>query len=133
VANSFRELLVWQKSMQLAVGVYGLTKGFPREEIYGMTSQMRRCAASIPSNIAEGQGRANVGEFRQVLAIARGSCCELQTQLDLARALGLGSRESIEDAGQLSDEIRKMLFGLLQSLNDRSEGRRSHRGLRTVN
>ena len=89
--------------------------------MYGMTSQMRRCAISIPSNIAEGQGRANVREFRQFLAIARGSCCELQTQLDLARELGMGRGESIRDAEQLSNEIRKMLFGLLQALNDKSK------------
>jgi len=120
VASSFRELVVWQKSMELAVRVYGLTKLFPPAEMYGITSQMRRCAVSIPSNIAEGQGRANAGELRHFLAIARGSCCELQTQLDLARRLGMGSGESIEDAEQLSDEIRKMLFGLLRSVRDKS-------------
>jgi four helix bundle protein len=93
-----------------------LTKGFPREEVYGLTSQMRRCAVSIPSNIAEGQGRANRAEFRQFIGIARGSNCELQTQLALARALGPGNSRLIETAEQLSEEIRKMLFGLLGSL-----------------
>jgi four helix bundle protein len=125
VANSFRELVVWQKSMQLAVQVYGLTKEFPREEIYGLTSQLRRCSVSIPSNIAEGQGRANVGEFRHFLAIARGSSCELQTQLSLARTLGFGSEKLIVEAERLSEEIRKMLFGLLQSLHGKSNGNRS--------
>jgi four helix bundle protein len=78
----FHDLVVWQKSMQLAVSVYELTKQFPREELYGLTSQVRRSAVSIPSNIAEGQGRANPGEFRQFIAIARGSNCELETQLN---------------------------------------------------
>jgi four helix bundle protein len=113
--------MVWQKSMQLAVQIYGLTKAFPREEIYGLTSQMRRCAISIPSNIAEGQGRANRAEFRQFISIARGSNCELQTQLALSRTLGLGNSGLIDTAEQLSEEIRKMLFGLLESLNNKSK------------
>jgi four helix bundle protein len=116
--KSFRDLVVWQKSMQLAVQIYGLTKEFSREEIYGLTSQMRRCAVSIPSNIAEGQGRINRAEFRQFIGIARGSNCELQTQLALARTLELGDPCSIDTAEQLSEEIRKMLFGLLGSLNN---------------
>ena len=119
--------------MQLAVQVYGLTREFPREEIYGLTSQLRRCAVSIPSNIAEGQGRANVGEFRHFLAIARGSSCELQTQLSLARTLGLGSEKLIEEAERLSEEIRKMLFGLLQSLQRKSNAQRSQSELKTLN
>jgi four helix bundle protein len=124
VANSFRELVVWQKAMQLTVQIYELTKEFPREEMYGMTAQMRRSAVSIPSNIAEGQGRANVGEFRHFLAIARGSDCELQTQLALARMLGFGSEKSIANAEQLSEEVRKMVFRLLQSLNEKSNVRK---------
>ena len=107
--------------MQLAVQIYGLTKDFPREEMYGLTSQMRRCAVSIPSNIAEGQGRANLAEFRQFIAIARGSNCELQTQLALARTLGFGDGKRIEGAEQISEEIRKMLFGLLQSLSNKKQ------------
>ena len=77
--QSFRDLKVWQKSMDLAVAVYALTKGFPREEAFGLTSQLRRSAVSVPSNIAEGQGRSNTREFQQFLRIARGSNCELQT------------------------------------------------------
>jgi len=117
MAQSFRELTVWQRAMQLTVAVYKLTQGFPREELYGLTSQIRRSVVSIPSNIAEGQGRANIGEFRQFLAIARGSNCEVQTQLEIARALSLGDRHLINEAETLSDEVRKMLFGLLDSLN----------------
>jgi four helix bundle protein len=106
--------------MQLAVQIYGLTKELPREEIYGLTSQMRRCAVSIPSNIAEGRGTANRAEFRQFIGIARGSNCELQTQLALARALGLSDQDCLNAAEQLSEEIRKMLFGLLGSLKVKS-------------
>jgi len=107
--------------MQLAVTVYDLTKHFPREEIYGLTSQMRRSAVSIPSNIAEGQGRANPAEFRQFVSIARGSNCELQTQLELALALKLGDPASINSAQQLSEEVRKMLYGLISSLGQASK------------
>jgi four helix bundle protein len=84
VANSFRDLIVWQKSMQLTVVIYGLTKAFPRDELYGLTSQIRRAAVSLPSNIAEGHGRLGTSEYRQFLGIARASNFELQTQLELA-------------------------------------------------
>jgi four helix bundle protein len=102
--------------MQLTVAVYKLTQGFPREELYGSTSQIRRSVISIPSNIAEGQGRGSVGEFRQFLGIARGSNCEVQTQLEIARVLNLGDPRLIDEAEALSDEVRKMLFGMLDSL-----------------
>jgi four helix bundle protein len=104
--------------MQLTVAVYKLTQEFPREEQYGLTSQIRRSVVSIPSNIAEGQGRGSAGEFRQFLGIARGSNCEVQTQLEIARALNLGSPLLIDKAEALSDEVRKMLFGILDSLKD---------------
>ncbi len=114
--RSFRDLKVWQKSMDLAVGVYGLTKSFPREEAFGLTSQLRRSAVSIPSNIAEGQGRSNTCEFQQFPGIARGSNCELQTQLDIARRIGLGNSQLIDDAESLSHEIGKMIFTILGKL-----------------
>src|ERR1017187_1625835 len=114
--QSFRDLQVWQKSMQLAVAVYGLTRGFPREELYGLTSQIRRSAVSVPSNIAEGQGRLNLGEFKQFLGVARGSNCELQTQLEIARALGFGNSELLNQADSLSHEVGKMLYAFLESL-----------------
>lgn len=112
----FRDLQVWQRSMQLTDAVYELTKGFPREEIYGLSSELRRSAVSIPSNIAEGHGRLNSGEFKQFLGIARGSTYELQTQLELASLLGLASPANIEHALGLSHEVGKMMFALLQSL-----------------
>jgi four helix bundle protein len=117
MAQSFRELKVWQRAMELTVAIYRLTQDFPREERYGLTAQIRRSAVSIPSNIAEGQGRLSSGEFRQFLAIARGSNCEVQTQLEIARALSFGKSMLIDEAEALSNEVRKMLFGILQSLN----------------
>ena len=116
MGQAFRDLVVWQRSMQLAVAVYGLTKGFPREELYGITSQIRRAAVSIPSNIAEGQGRLKAGEFKQFLGIARGSNFELQTQLDLAKALKLGNPELIDGAASLSHDVGRMIYALLESL-----------------
>ncbi|MGC1464005.1 MAG: four helix bundle protein [Terracidiphilus sp.] len=114
--RSFRDLKVWQKSMDLTVAVYDLTKSFPREETFGLTSQLRRSAVSIPSNIAEGQGRSNTREFQQFLGIARGSNCELQTQLEIARRIGLGDPQLINDAESLSHEIGKMIFTILGKL-----------------
>jgi four helix bundle protein len=116
MVQSFRDLIVWQRSMQLAGVIYSLTQKFPREEIYGLTSQIRRSAVSVPSNIAEGHGRLSTGEFRQSLSIARGSSCELQTQLELARSFGIGDAKLINEAESLSHEVGKMLFALLESL-----------------
>jgi len=116
MAQSFRELTVWQRAMELTVSVYKLTRDFPKDEQYGLSSQIRRSAVSIPSNIAEGQGRCTPGEFRQFLGMARGSNCEVQTPLEIARALQLGNPDLIAHSESLSDEVRKMLFGLLDSL-----------------
>jgi four helix bundle protein len=116
MGQTFRELTVWQRSMQLTISVYRLSQDFPREEQFGLTSQLRRVAVSIPSNIAEGQGRISKGEFRQFLGVARGSNCEVQTQLEIARALNFGQPEMIVEAEALPEEVRKMLFGLLDSL-----------------
>ncbi len=102
--------------MEMAIAIYRLTQGFPREEAYGLTSQLRRSAISIPSNIAEGQGRLNTREFRQFLGIARGSNCELQTQLEIARTLGLGDSQLLNHAESLSHEIGKMIFTILGKL-----------------
>ena len=102
--------------MQLAVAIYRLTHDFPREELYGLTSQARRSVVSIASNIAEGQGRLSTGEFRQFLGIARGSNFELQTQLEIARSLKMGDPKLLNEADKLSQEVGKMLFGMLESL-----------------
>ena len=116
MAQSFRELLVLQRSIQLTVAIYRLTRDFPREEIYGLTSQIRRSAVSVSSNIAEGQGRLTRGGFRQFLGIARGSTFELQTQLEIARSLKMGDPRLLDEADGLSREVGKMLFGMLESL-----------------
>jgi four helix bundle protein len=104
--------------MQLTTTVYKLTRDFPREEIYGLTSQIRRAAVSVPSNIAEGQGRLSSREFIQFLSIARGSICELQTQLEIARLLGFGKPELIDEAERISHEVGKMIFAFLGSLQN---------------
>jgi four helix bundle protein len=117
--RSFRDLTVWQKSMQMAVSVYRLTRGFPKEETYGLTSQMRRAAVSIPSNIAEGHGRLNTGEYRQFLGVAKGSNFELQTQLEIARALGTGDSRLLDETEGLSHEVGKMIFGILERIKDK--------------
>jgi four helix bundle protein len=101
--------------MQLTVAIYHLTKEFPREEIYGLTSQIRRAAVSVPSNIAEGHGRLNTSEFRQFLGVARASNFELQTQLEIARALEFGNAKLLDEAESLSHEVGKMLFAILES------------------
>ncbi|MGA3373784.1 MAG: four helix bundle protein [Terracidiphilus sp.] len=118
MGQAFRDLQVWQRAIQLTVVIYRLTQSFPREEIYGLSSQIRRAAVSVPSNIAEGQGRLSVGEFRQFLGIARGSNYELQTQLEIARSLGFGNSTMIEEAEGLSHEVGKMLYALLESLRE---------------
>jgi four helix bundle protein len=114
--RSFRGLQVWQRSMELTVLIYKLTGSFPREEVYGLTSQLRRCAVSVSSNIAEGQGRLNTREFKQFLGIARGSNCELQTQLEIARRLELGEAKLIDEAEGLAHEVGKMIFTILGKL-----------------
>jgi four helix bundle protein len=113
-AHSFRDLVVWQRSIQLATKIYGVTCGFPKEEMYGLTSQIRRSAVSVPSNIAEGQGRLSTGEFRQFLGIARGSNFEIQTQLEIVRALKFGDSGLIDEAEGLSHEVGKMIHAILE-------------------
>ncbi len=116
MGQAFRDLAVWQRSMQLAVAVYSLTKDFPQDERFGLTSQIRRAVVSISSNIAEGQGRLKVGEFKQFLGIARGSNYELQSQLELAKALGFASNRTIEHTESLSHEVGRMIYALIESL-----------------
>ena len=116
MAQSFRELTVWQRAMEMTVQVYELTHGFPRDEIYGLTSQLRRASVSVASNIAEGRGRMSQGEFRQFLGTAQGSNFEVQTQLEVSRRLGLGSEVSLQRAEILSVEVGKMLSALIASL-----------------
>jgi four helix bundle protein len=114
--QSYRELRVWQQAMLLAEMSYQHTRGFPKGELFGLTAQIRRAAASVPANIAEGYGRGNRGSYVQFLRIAQGSCKELGTHLLLAsRVLGeLDSRA--EPLLDQADVVGKMLRGLIQSL-----------------
>jgi len=118
--RSFRDLNVWQRAMELTLAIYHLTQRFPAGETHGLTSQLRRCAVSIPSNIAEGQGRLNTREFRQFLGIARASNCELQTQVEIARRLGYGDSKLLDQTESLSDEIGKMLYAMLGKLKEKA-------------
>ena len=115
MSHSFRDLTVWQRSMQLTVAIYRLTRDFPRDEIYGLSSQIRRAAVSLPSNIAEGHGRLNKAEYRQFLGIARASNFELQTQIEIARAVGIGNPNLLNEAEGLSHDVGKMLYAILDS------------------
>lgn len=114
--RSHRDLIVWQKAMDLVMTAYRLTEDFPKSELYGLTSQIRRAAASIPANIAEGQGRRLAGEFLQFLAHARGSLLELDTHLEIALRLGLLSSELHSIAMEQLKEVRKLLNGLMRSI-----------------
>jgi four helix bundle protein len=113
----YRDLLVWQKAMELARAVYRDTEALPKAELFGLQSQMRRAAVSIPSNIAEGHGRLNDGHFRQFLANSRGSLFELQTQLELAGDLTFLGNETTRDLMELCDEVARLINGLLGALD----------------
>jgi len=114
--NNYKELKVWQKAVDLAVDIYETTQSFPGEEKFGLTSQIRRCAVSIPSNIAEGSGRNTKKDFNNFLGISYGSSCELETQLLIARKTGLLNDETFEKHRNQIDEIQKMNFALKRSL-----------------
>lgn len=111
-----KRLEVWKKSMELALDVYRVTKDFPVEERYGLISQMRRAAVSIPSNIAEGAARDTRQEFAHFLHIAQASLSELDTQLDLSQALGYITNEFLASMQSLMESVDKMLTGLIKSL-----------------
>jgi four helix bundle protein len=113
---SYRELKVWQRAIELSVAIYKLTAEFPKEELYGLTSQLRRAAVSVASNIAEGYGRGSKGEFRQFVGVARGSVLELQTQLVIATELSFGKAVQRQAADALAEETGKMLWALQKKL-----------------
>lgn len=115
-AKNYRDLIVWQKAMDLTEEVYRLSKFLPKEELYSLTDQMRRAAVSISSNIAEGQGRGSIKSFIHFLSIARGSKAELETQLLLCVRLGYLKSEQVEPALGLCDEIGRMIFVLTGNL-----------------
>jgi four helix bundle protein len=116
VAESYRDLIVWQRAVQMSVALYRFTAVFPKEEMYGLTSQLRRAGVSVASNIAEGWGRQSQGEYKQFLGIARGSNMEVQTQLVIARELGFGDDERLSTAESFSHEVGKMLVSLMSKV-----------------
>jgi four helix bundle protein len=111
MSSSHKDLIVWQRAMQLVVDVYRSTKSFPREETYGLISQMQR--AAIPSNIAEGKGRYSRKELSQFLLNARGSLLELETQIEIARALSYLADRDVEALTSRSSEVGRLLNGML--------------------
>ena len=116
--KNYRELVVWKRSMELVVEVYGLVKHLPKEETYALSSQMRRAVVSIPSNIAEGNGRGTTRDYAHYLAMARGSKYELETQLLICVELHYLTNEQIEKAMKLSDEIGRMLNTIITKLGE---------------
>ena len=120
--KSYRDLKVWQDSMQLAEDCYMLTRRFPKDETYGMSSQIRRSAVSVPANIAEGHGRESIGAFVQFLRIAQGSLKELETHLILAKRVKLALEEPIDILLLKTEIIGKMLRSLIRSIQVKSDG-----------
>jgi four helix bundle protein len=116
IVQSYRDLVVWKKSMSLVLDIYRDTNAFPKIETYGLVSQMRRAAVSVPSNIAEGQARLSTAEFKQSLGHARGSLMEVETYVLLARELGYLEPDQSENLLSSSAEVGKILNGLLNSL-----------------
>ena len=114
--KDFHELKVWQKAHQLTLAVYRNTAGFPRQELYGLTSQLRGCSASIPANLAEGCGRNGVADFARFCSIAMGSASELEYHLLLAKDLKLIQAKDYEELAQSTIEVKRMLTGLIQKL-----------------
>ena len=118
MGQSYRDLIAWQKGIELVTAIYRLTQTFPKDELYGLTSQLRRAAVSIPSNIAEGQGRKSKPEFRHFLRNAAGSLMEVETQLTIAAVLGYLSRENETELLKQTNELGKITNGLILSLAD---------------
>jgi four helix bundle protein len=118
--RNYADLIAWQKAMNLAESVYRVTKTLPRDETYGLTSQMRRAAVSIPSNIAEGEGRGTSGQFLHMLAVSYGSLRELETQVLLAGRLQLLSEHDRSHVIEQCAEVGRLLNGLMKSIKRRA-------------
>jgi four helix bundle protein len=114
--RSYRDLIAWQKAMDLSVAVFRLTETFPRREVYVLAAHLRKTSISIPSNIAEGQGRGATNDYLRFLRIARGSVQELETQLTLAQRLGYLANDRASDLFALSAEVSRLVSGLAKSL-----------------
>ncbi len=118
--KSYKELIVWQKSIELVVAVYRHTMMFPKDEIYGLRQQLRRAAVSIPSNIAEGQCRGTTKDFLHFLSIAQGSLAEVETQIVISERLAYVDQEQSKDLDDRINEVGKLINGLKNSLTERS-------------
>jgi four helix bundle protein len=115
--NRYRDLEIWKRSFKMTIDIYNATKTFPKEEIYGLRSQIRRSAVSVPSNIAEGAGRKGNNEFLQFLSIAYGSLCELETQVLIAKELNYMNVEIAENLETEIGQIQKMSYALMKKLS----------------
>jgi four helix bundle protein len=113
---SFKDLVVWQRAVELTTNIYRLTAVFPSSEQFGLSNQLRRASVSIASNITEGYGKSTRGEYLQSLGHARGSNCELQTQLIIAKALGFGAANAHESAERLSADVSRLLIAMMKKL-----------------
>ncbi|MEC9246603.1 MAG: four helix bundle protein [Pseudomonadota bacterium] len=118
--SSYRDLLIWKAAMDLATDCYRATGDFPKTEIYGLTSQIRRAAGSVPANIAEGHGRELTGAFIQFLRVAQGSLKELETHLMLASRLSLLEESRLQELLQAAEEIGKMIRSMIRRLQEKS-------------
>jgi len=125
--HAYTDLKVWKKSIELSILVYRFTGSFPREELYGLVSQMRRASVSIASNIAEGSARGTRRDFRQFVKLAEGSNCELQTQLLIARELGFGKKDTAVEIEEISNEVGRMLTALSKYLSREIAGTTAQR------
>ncbi len=123
--KSYKDLQVWQKVYELCLEIYGVTKSFPKGEAYGLTSQIRRAAVSVPSNIAEGYGRKTTPDYLKSLYIAYGSNCELETQVLLAKDLGYTNGEDAEKLLGAVGDVERMLKALIKSLERKQSNTRT--------
>jgi four helix bundle protein len=120
MGESFRNLAVWQRAIEMSLAIYNLTSSFPDSERFGLTNQLRRAGVSVASNIAEGYGRSTKGEYVQFLGHARGSNSEIETQLVIAKALGFGSKQTLRATEELCNEVGRMLGALMKSQRSKS-------------
>lgn len=116
IVLTYKDLIVWKKSVELVVAIYDLTDNFPKSEMYGLTSQMRRAAISIPSNIAEGRRRGSRKDFRHFLLNAFGSGAELETQIEISKLISFGQKLNYKKVDELLDEVMRMLNRMISNL-----------------
>ena len=121
IIKTYRDLVVWKKSMELVTEIYKMTKTFPKEEIYGLASQIRRCAISVPSNIAEGYGRRSTDDYLRFLRIAISSLYEIQTQIEIALNLKYLPDNKFQQIYESTREIERMLSSLIKKIKERHE------------